>query len=102
MGLEAASRGWQATCVDLSRQATAVIARNARSLDLHVEIVTGDALRFVEERGGFVVVCAAPPYPLELQPLFTAILDDRPASPVGLYVLQQPSRLELRLTLLYP
>ena len=97
MGLEAASSGWQATCVDLSRQATAVIARNARSLDLHVEIVTGDALRFVEERGGFDVVCAAPPYPLDLQPLFTAILAARPAAPGGLYVFQHPSSLQLGL-----
>ena len=39
VGLEAASRGWEATCVDLSREATAVIRKNARSLKLEVETV---------------------------------------------------------------
>ncbi|MEX2542572.1 MAG: RsmD family RNA methyltransferase [Trueperaceae bacterium] len=95
IGLEAASRGWQATCVDLSREAAAVIARNARNLGLQVEVVRGDALAFAGNRDGFEVVFAAPPYPLDLEEIFTAILTAGPARSGGLYVFQHPSNLEL-------
>ena len=37
VGLEAASRGWRATCVDLSSEAAQVIRKNARSLKLEAE-----------------------------------------------------------------
>lgn len=97
IGLEAASRGWNATCIDLSREAAAVIGRNARALGLEVEVVRGDALKFVRERGGFDVVFAAPPYPLDLVQIFTAIHAAGPAAPGGIYIFQHPSGLELPL-----
>lgn len=98
IGLEAASRGWQSTCVDLSREAAAVIGRNARLLGLEVEVVRGDALDFVKQRGGFDVVFAAPPYPLDLVEIFSAIFDAGPAAPAGIYIFQHPSDLVLPLT----
>jgi 16S rRNA (guanine(966)-N(2))-methyltransferase RsmD len=95
VGLEAASRGWQATCVELSPQAVEVIGRNARALALDVRVVRGDALRFVREQGGFDIVFAAPPYPLELEPLFAQLLQPGPVRPGGLYLFQHPTSLQL-------
>jgi len=93
IGLEAASRGWQATCVDLAGEAARVIRRNATRTGLHVDIVHGDAVAYAREHpGAFAVVFAAPPYPLELRAVFQAILDAGPARPGGLYVFQHPSR----------
>ena len=93
VGLEAASRGWDATCVDLSREAATVIQRNAVRAGLRVEVVQGDALRFARAHAGaFGVVFAAPPYDLALTPIFQAILDAGTARPGGLYVFQHPSR----------
>lgn len=95
IGLEAASRGWQATCVDLGREATTVIGRNARALGLRVEVVRGDALEFARKRDDFDIVFAAPPYPLDLEGIFSAILQARPTRTGGLYVFQHPSDLDL-------
>lgn len=93
IGLEAASRGWDATCVDLSREAVDVIRRNAARASLRTDVVRGDALRFAREHpGGFGVVFAAPPYDLALTPIFQAILDAGTARIGGLYVFQHPSR----------
>ena len=92
MGLEAASRGWDAVCVELSGAACDVIRRNARALSLPVEVVKGDALAYARaHQGAFDVVCAAPPYPLDLDAVFTSLLTSRSALPDGLYVLQHPS-----------
>ena len=44
LGLEAASRGWRAICVDLGREAVDVVRRNARATGLDVEVRRGDAL----------------------------------------------------------
>lgn len=95
VALEAASRGWDATCVELNSAAVAVINRNTRALGLVVEVVQGDALKFVQKRSNFDVVFAAPPYPLDLQPLFAHILTAAPARPGGLYLFQHPTNLQL-------
>ena len=99
IGLEAASRGWTSTCVDLNRGAAGIIRQNSRNLDLSATVVQSDALKFIErvpER--FEVVFAAPPYPLELTPIFQAILDAEVATETGLYIFQHPTRLTPTLT----
>ncbi len=94
MGLEAASRGWNAVCVDLSRAATRVISANAADLGLDVEVYAADAVRYAAAHpDGFDVVVAAPPYPTDLPGTFAAILASGAARPGGLYVLQHPSEL---------
>jgi len=99
IGLEAASRGWDAVCVDLSREAAAVIRRNARALGLKAEVVQGDALRYAQEHpGAFDVVFAAPPYPLDLTDIFKTVLEAGVAKPGGLYIFQHPTGLELPFT----
>lgn len=92
LGLEAASRGWRAICVEKSRSAAAVIRRNARSLGLNVEVREADALSSARSlRGEVDVCCAAPPYPDDLARIFQQLLDSSCVRPGGRYVLQHPS-----------
>jgi len=99
LGLEAASRGWRAICVDLGREAVEVIGRNARDLGLEVEVRRADALAAARALRGRVDVCsAAPPYPDDLGAIFQALLDSGCVRPGGRYVFQHPTGLALRLT----
>ncbi len=92
VGLEAASRGWEATCVDLSQDAAQTIRKNARALKLDVDVVQGDALAYAKNYPGFDIVFAAPPYPLTLESIFETILA---AEVAELYIFQHPSELTL-------
>jgi 16S rRNA (guanine966-N2)-methyltransferase len=99
LGLEAASRGWEVICVDLAREATEVIRRNARALGLDVEVRRADALAVARALTGQVSVCsAAPPYPADLPAIFQALLDSECVAPGGRYVFQHPSALRFDLT----
>lgn len=96
MGLEAASRGWQATCVELAGRAAGIIRDNARQLGLEARVVQGDALRFAADNSGFDVVFASPPYTLsELEQVYYSIVSSAPATAGGLYLLQHPTSLSL-------
>ncbi|MCA9836891.1 MAG: RsmD family RNA methyltransferase [Trueperaceae bacterium] len=98
MGLEAASRGWTSTCVDLGKEAATIIRKNARALKLNVTTVQADALKYVQGKPqSFDIVFAAPPYPLELMPIFQTIFDSGIAKQDGLYIFQHPTQLELKL-----
>ena len=99
IGLEAASRGWTATCIDLNKAAANIIRQNAHALKLDAKVIQGDALKFAKTSPEkFDVVFAAPPYPLELNEIFQTILDADVADENGLYVFQHPTGLELNLT----
>jgi 16S rRNA (guanine(966)-N(2))-methyltransferase RsmD len=97
VGLEAASRGFDATLVERDAKASGVARRNARRLGLDARVVRGDALRFVEERpAGYDVVYVDPPYDLDLAAIFAAVVAARPVAPGGRYLLQHPSTLDPR------
>lgn len=99
LGLEAASRGWDVICVDLAREATEVVRRNARALGLDVEVRRADAIAVARALEGQVSVCsAAPPYPADLPAIFQALLDSDCVVPGGRYVFQHPSTLRFDLT----
>ena len=94
IGLEAASRGWQATCVDLSREAATVIRKNAQTLKLPAEVIQGDALAYAKAHPqAFEIVFAAPPYPLDLESIFSTVLEAQTAT--ELYIFQHPTELTL-------
>lgn len=96
MGLEAASRGWQATCVELAARAAGIIRDNARRLELSVRVVQGDALNFAAGNSGFEVVFASPPYTLtDLEEVYYRVVAAAPARAGGLYLLQHPTSLQL-------
>lgn len=100
VGLEAASRGWEVVCVELSREAASVIRKNARALNLSAQTVQGDAIAYARRYPqAFEIVFAAPPYPLDLTAIFQTILDAKVARPGGLYIFQHPTQLEPRLRL---
>ena len=100
LGLEAASRGWRAICVDLAREAVEVVRRNARATGLDVEVRRGDALAVARALRGQVDVCsAAPPYPADLPAIFQALLASGCVRPGGRYVFQHPTKLVFDLTL---
>lgn len=99
LGLEAASRGWRAICVDLAPEAVDVARRNARATGLDVQVRRGDALAVARTLRGQVDVCsAAPPYPADLQAIFQALLTSGCVRPGGRYVFQHPSSLRFELT----
>jgi 16S rRNA (guanine966-N2)-methyltransferase len=92
LGLEAASRGWRSICVDLGREASEVIRRNARDLSLEVEVRRADALAVARAlRGGVDVCSAAPPYGDDLAAIFQALLESDCVRPGGWYVFQHPT-----------
>lgn len=94
VGLEAASRGWEATCVDLSKEAAGVIRRNAKATGLPATVIQGDALRFIKDKPqAFAVVFAAPPYPLALEDIFARIVAAQVAR--DLYIFQHPTSLQV-------
>ena len=98
IGLEAASRGWTAVCVDLNKAAANIIRQNAHALGLEAKTIQGDALKFVQTSEKFDIVFAAPPYPLDLSEIFQTILSANVAAENGLYIFQHPTGLELNLS----
>jgi 16S rRNA (guanine(966)-N(2))-methyltransferase RsmD len=96
IGLEAASRGWEATCVELAGKAAEVIRRNAARLKLPVTVVKDDALAYSHANpGAFKVLFAAPPYPDDLGHIFATLLASGAVAPGGLYVLQHPTAMQI-------
>ena len=94
VGLEAASRGWQVVLVERSPAATQLLRANARACGLDVRVERGDALALAAARAGSVdVVFADPPYDLDLNLTFQALLDLELVPAGGRYVFQHPSRL---------
>jgi 16S rRNA (guanine966-N2)-methyltransferase len=92
VGLEAASRDWNATLVELARPACRVIERNARDLKLRVTVTAGDAIHFAETHPEtFDVVFAAPPYPLDLADVFSKLIKAHPQRTGGVMLLQHPT-----------
>lgn len=96
MGLEAASRGWEVTTVELARRAAETIRGNARRLGLSIDVVQGDALAYARDHGDFDVVFASPPYTMpDLAGVYPAIVAAGPARSGGLYLLQHPASLQI-------
>jgi 16S rRNA (guanine966-N2)-methyltransferase len=97
IGLEAASRDWEAICIELNRDAAQVIRRNAEKLKLNVKVIQGDALKYIKTAPKVDVAFAAPPYPMDLAKVFQSILEAKIVSASGLYIFQHPKELEVSL-----
>jgi len=96
VGLEAASRGWDATLVELAGPACRVIEQNARALKLQANVIQDDALRFAtQHRHTFDCVFAAPPYPLDLADVFSHILKAHVQTETGVVLLQHPTSFDV-------
>lgn len=100
IGLEAASRAWQVTCIDLSSAAVKILKNNSRRLKLDANIIKADALKFIKNSPEkYDIVFAAPPYPLDLVDIFQKILDADIASSDGFYIFQYPTKLAMPLSI---
>ncbi len=98
VGLEAASRGWEAILVERSPQATRLLRDNARSCGLCVQVLRGDALQLAGGMaGGVDLVFADPPFDQDLATIFQALIDLDLVRPGGRYAFQHPSGLALDL-----
>lgn len=94
VGLEAASRGWDVTLIDLSKEASNIIRQNAKNLKLNAKVIQGDALKFIANPPEtFDIVFASPPYTLELPPIYQSIYESPIAS--ELLIFQHPTTLTL-------
>lgn len=94
VGLEAASRGWDVTLIDLSKEASNIIRQNAKNLKLDAKVIQGNALNFIANPPQtFDIVFASPPYTLELPPIYQKIYESSIAS--ELLVFQHPTTLAL-------
>ncbi len=94
VGLEAASRGWEVTLIDLSKEASNIIKQNAKNLRLNARVIQGDALKFVANPPEkYDIVFASPPYTLELPPIYQTIYDSHLAN--ELFIFQHPTTLVL-------
>jgi 16S rRNA (guanine966-N2)-methyltransferase len=94
VGLEAASRGWEVTLIDLSKEAASIIKQNAKNLKLEAKVIQGDALKFITSTPEkFDIVFASPPYTLELPPIYQKIFESSVAS--ELIIFQHPTSLAL-------
>jgi 16S rRNA (guanine(966)-N(2))-methyltransferase RsmD len=94
VGLEAASRGWEVTLIDLSKEAASIIRQNAKNLKLNANVIQGDALKFIANPSEkYDIVFASPPYTLELPPIYQKIYDSNIAR--ELLIFQHPTTLPL-------
>ena len=97
VGLEAASRGFDATLVERDAGAAQLARRNARRLGLDARVVRADALSFLRQSSApYDVVYVDPPYDQDLPAIFAAVVAARPVAPGGRYLLQHPTTLDPR------
>ncbi len=96
VGLEAASRGWNSTCVESNPTAMRALRSNAKRLSLEVSVIQGDALAFTRDLAHpFDVTFADPPYDSDLQAIFTTLLEQVSEDRPGILIFQHPSSLVL-------
>lgn len=96
IGLEAASRGFPATLVELNRNAAKVLRENAQRLNLSATVVQHDALQYISTIPNSArIVFAAPPYPLDLAAIFEHVFNSGAVQAGGLYIFQHPTGYEL-------
>lgn len=93
VGLEAASRGWEAILVERSGSAARLLRENARACGLRVRVVHGDAIRALDALTEAVdVAFVDPPFDLDLDVTFQAVIDRGPVRAGGRYVFQHPTQ----------
>ncbi len=95
VGLEAASRGWNVTCVEADKTVARTIQLNAHKLKLDVSVTCADALLYVQHNeASYDVVFVDPPYNLDLIEIFTHI-ERSLGIEVGIIAFQFPSHLDI-------
>ncbi|WP_291430751.1 RsmD family RNA methyltransferase [Deinococcus sp.] len=95
IGLEAASRGYRVTLIEMDGRAVKALEANARALGLRARILKGDAQSLMPALGPFDIVFSDPPYDVDIPALTANLLSRNVVRPGGLLVCQHPDRTRL-------
>ncbi|GAA5438406.1 RsmD family RNA methyltransferase [Deinococcus aquaticus] len=95
IGLEAASRGYRVTLIEMDGRAVKALEANARALGLRARILKGDAQSLMPALGPFDIVFSDPPYDVDIPALAANLLSRNVVRPGGLLVCQHPDRTRL-------
>lgn len=95
VGLEAASRGYAVTLIEMDARAVRALEDNARALGLRVRVLRGDAESLLPGLGAFDVVFSDPPYVQDIPRLSKKLLASGVLAQGGLLICQHPDRTEL-------
>ena len=95
IGLEAASRGYAVTLIEMDPRAVKALEANARALELSARVMRGDALSLLPRLGQFDVVFSDPPYEADMPSLTRSLFRAGVVKPGGLLVCQHPDRVTL-------
>jgi len=95
VGLEAASRGYAVTLIEMDPRAVRALEENARNLNLRVRVLRGDAESLLPPLGAFDVVFSDPPYVQDIPRLTRKLLASGVLAQGGLLVCQHPDRTSL-------
>ncbi len=92
IGLEAESRGFDATLVEIDTAAMRTLRANARKAKLQPTLVQADARTWVHQHpNAFDLVFAAPPYTEDLDAIFRDVVASGVLNAGGIYLLQHPT-----------
>lgn len=94
IGLEAASRGYSVTLIEMNPRGVRTLDENARAAQLKVRILKGDAESLLPALGSFDVVFSDPPYAQDIPRLAASLLKGQIVAPGGLLICQHPDRWE--------
>ena len=95
IGLEAASRGYAVTLIEMDPRAVKALEANARALELSARVMRGDALSLLPRLGQFDVVFSDPPYDADMPSLARSLFRAGVVKPGGLLICQHPDRVSL-------
>ncbi|GAA0511217.1 RsmD family RNA methyltransferase [Deinococcus depolymerans] len=95
IGLEAASRGYGVTLIEMDGRAVKALEANARALGLRARILKGDAQSLMPALGPFDIVFSDPPYDVDIPALAANLLARNVVRPGGLLICQHPDRTRL-------
>lgn len=95
VGLEAASRGYAVTLIEMDPRAVRALEDNAKALGLRVRVLRGDAESLLPGLGAFDVVFSDPPYVQDIPRLSKKLLASGVLAQGGLLICQHPGRTEL-------
>lgn len=95
IGLEAASRGYHTSLIEKESRAVKTLEQNARTLDLDVRVLRGDALEQLPRLGKADIIFSDPPYEADIPKLARAVLSSGTLRPGGLLICQHPVQVTL-------
>lgn len=95
VGLEAASRGYDATLVDIDAGAVKALERNARTIGVRARVLRGDARSLLPRLGEHDVVFVDPPYDQDIPTATRAVLETGTVAGDGVLIVQHPTQLHL-------